>query len=516
MCIRDRIKDATHLWGKDTGITQKIIRKELADDKIRIAQIGLAGENLVRFANIVNELKHFNGRNGLGAVMGYKKLKAIAVRGNKKINVFDGERLKKIIKKFNTESKNNPMVENFRKFGTVRGVRGFYEAGCLPSYNWKTGVFKNGENITAENYFKTILKKNEGCYSCPVRCKRVVEVKDQEIQVDAKYGGPEYETVVSLGSICGIDDLRYIAKANELCNKYTMDTISTGMSIAFAMQCYEEGILSLEDTDNLELKFGNKKVLVSMVEKIAKREGIGDILAEGSLRASKKFRKGSERFIYVVKGQEIPMHDPRVKTGVGLQYALADYGADHIKAMHDPAFKDEMSWGLKELRGLGILKPVDPTDITFKKARLFKVLDFFWSLMGILGICIFFFGPATCIGTLEDIIEIIYDITGLKTTWYELMQVSERSINMARIFNLREGFSYKDDILPEIFHENFKEGPLKGTGAINKEDFYEAIKLRYALMGWDSETGIPLKGKLIELGLDWCSDINVKEAIHNL
>ncbi|PKP58658.1 aldehyde ferredoxin oxidoreductase [Candidatus Atribacteria bacterium HGW-Atribacteria-1] len=499
------IKDATHLWGKDTGETQKIIKEELTDDKIRIAQIGPAGENLVRFANIVNELKHFNGRNGLGAVMGSKKLKAIAVRGTKPIDLFNKEKIGQITQEITKRIMNNPLSRDLRELGTPAVVRGFYEAGCLPSYNWTTGYFKEGENLTAETLNKTILKGTKGCFACPIRCKRVVEVDEPGLKVDPLYGGPEYETIASLGSLCGISDLKYIAKANELCNKYTMDTISTGMVIAFAMQCYQEGILTKEDTDGIELTFGNKEALLTLIEKIAYREGLGDLLSQGSYFAAQKIGKGAEKFIHQVKGQEIPMHDPRLKTGVGLQYALSDYGADHMKAPHDTFFKDKDSIGIKEMKGLGILEPVSPTDLGEKKVALFKLWDIYWSLLDILGVCVFGYVPRT-LGTLDELLEIIRSTTGWKTTWFELMQVGERSINMARIFNYREGFTSQDDTLPEVFYHNFKGGPLDGQGAINKEDLQKALRLRYELMGWNPDTGIPTIAKLIELGLDWLID----------
>ena len=496
------IKEATHLWGKDTGTTQKIIKEELADEKIRIAQIGPAGENLVRFANIVNELAHFNGRNGLGAVMGSKKLKAIAVRGTKAIDLYDKEKVSQVTKEITKRVMENPLSRSLRESGTPGVIRPFYEAGCLPSYNWTTGYFKEGESLTAETYNKTILKRTEGCFACPIRCKRVAEVNEPDLKVDPAYGGPEYETIVAFGSICGISDLRFIAKANELCNKYTMDTISTGMVIAFAMQCYEEGLLTKEDTGGIELTFGNKEALLVLVEKIAHREGLGDLLSQGSYLVSQKIGKGSENFIHQVKRQEIPMHDPRVKTGVGLQYALSDNGADHMKAPHDPFFKDKDSVGVKEMKGLGILEPVSPTDIGEKKVALFKLLDIYWTVFDILGVCDFGYAPRS-VGTMEELLEIIRASTGWRTTWFELMKLGERSINMARIFNYREGFTSKDDTLPEVFYHNFKGGPLDGQGAINKKDFEKAIKLRYELMGWDSDSGIPTPAKLIELDLDW-------------
>jgi len=496
------IKDATHLWGKDTGTTQKIIKEELKDDKVRIAQIGPAGENLVHFANIVNELKHFNGRNGLGAVMGSKKLKAIAVRGTKPIELYNKERVSQTTKEITKRVMDNPLSRDLRELGTPAVVRGFYEAGCLPSYNWTTGYFKEGENLTAETYNKTILKGTKGCYACPIRCKRVAEVDEPNLKVDPAYGGPEYETIVSLGSLCGISNLKYIAKANELCNKYTMDTISTGMVIAFAMQCYKEGLLTKKDTGGIELTFGNKEAVLKMIEKIVHREGLGDLLSQGSYLAAQKIGKGSKKFIHQVKGQEIPMHDPRLKTGVGLQYALSDYGADHMKAAHDPFFKDKDSVGIKEMKGLGILEPVSHTDIGEKKVTLFKLLDIYWTVFDILGVCDFGYVPRS-VGTMEELLEIICAATGWRTTWFELMQVGERSINMARIFNYREGFTSKDDALPEVFYQDFTGGSLDGQGAINKKDFKKAIRLRYELMGWNPDTGIPTPAKLIELGLDW-------------
>ena len=496
------IKDATHLWGKDTGTAQRIIKEELTDDKIRIAQIGPAGENLVLFANIVNELKHFNGRNGLGAVMGSKKLKAIAVRGTKPTELYNKERVSKITKEITKRIMNNPLSRDLRELGTPAVVRGFYEAGCLPSYNWTTGYFKEGENLTAETYNKTILKSTKGCYACPIRCKRVAEVDEPNLKVDPAYGGPEYETIVALGSLCGISDLRYVAKANELCNRYTMDTISTGMTIAFAMQCYHEGLLTKKDTGGIELTFGNKEAVLKIIDKIAHREGLGDLLSQGSYLAAQKIGKGAEKFIHQVKRQEIPMHDPRVKTGVGLQYTLSDYGADHMKAAHDSFFKDKDSVGIKEMKGLGILEPVSPTDMGEKKVALFKLLDIYWTVFDILGICDFGYVPRS-VGTLDELLEIICATTGWRITWFELMQVGERSINMARIFNYREGFTSKDDTLPDVFYHNFKGGSLDGQGAINKKDFEKAIRLRYQLMGWNADTGIPNKAKLIELGLDW-------------
>jgi aldehyde:ferredoxin oxidoreductase len=494
-------KDATHLWGKETYQVDQVIKEELGDKNIRICQIGLAGENQVLYANIVNELTHFNGRNGLGAVMGSKRIKAIVVRGNNPVTLYDKERVKEISGNIARRVMENPLSRALREYGTPATVRGFYESGSLPSLNWTTGYFRDGESLTAEVYNKTILKGRDSCYACPIRCKRVVEFNNGEIEINPVYGGPEYETVVSLGSICGIADLPYVAKANELCNKWGIDTISAGMTIAFAMQCYEEGILNREDADDIDLHFGNKEALLILIEKIAKKEGFGKLLAQGSRILSHQIGRSSEKYLKEVKGQEVPMHDPRVKASLALQFAFSDYGADHMKAPHDPFFSSKDSIGLKEMSGLGILKPMDPTDLSYRKVALFKMLDIYWTIFDILGICDFGYVPRS-LGTMDELLAIIRATTGWKTTWYELMKLGERTINMARVYNIREGFTAKDDTLPEIFFSNFSDGPLKGKGALQRKDFEEAKRLRYELMEWNKE-GKPSRGKLIELDLDW-------------
>lgn len=263
--------------------------------------------------------------------------------------------------------------------------------------------------------------------------------------------------------------------------------------------------MTKKDTEGIELTFGNKKAILEIIEKITKKEGLGVILFKSIVFAAKEIGNGADKFIRQVKGQDVPMHDPRVKVGVGLQYALSDYGSDHMKVPHDPFFKDKDSVRIKEMDGLGILTPISPTDIGEKKVGLFKVLDIYWSLFDTLGVCDFGYVPRS-VGTLDELLEIIRSTTGWRTTWFELIKLVERSINMARVFNIREGFGSKDDNLPEIFYQNFKGGPLDGQGAINKEDFEKALKLRYELMCWNPDSGVPTPVKLIELNLDWLID----------
>lgn len=492
-----QIRDAQHLWGLETGQAQEAIRWELGDDKVRLAIIGTGGENLVRYACIINELKHANGRNGLGAVMGSKKLKAIVVRGSGNIPVAEPEKIPGIRKDIIAELKAYPLTQSLYELGTAGAVISLNAGGILPTRNFNYGELETAERISGEAMAETILKRREGCYACSIRCKRAVEVSSGEITVDPKYGGPEYETIASFGSLCQIDDLVLLAKAHELCNKYSIDSISTGCSIAFAMECYEKGLLTREDCDGLEVKFGNKDVILPLIDMIAQRRGIGDILAEGTHRAAKIIGRGAEDFALTVKRQELPMHDPRGKVAVGIGYALSETGADHMTAAHDPLFANK-GIVLDTIFPLGITKPVGERDLTWKKIRAFMYLKIWWSFSDMAGIC--HFGPVPRGGiSINNIIRLLKAVTGWDTSLWELMKAGERSINMARLFNLREGFTREDDILPKRLFTPLKKGRLKGV-AIPEDEFRAIISLYYAMMGWDEE-GVPGKGKLLELQL---------------
>lgn len=280
------LKDGSNVWGKVTGEAEKVIRKELGEDRIDIAQIGPGGENLVKYACIINMCNRANGRNGTGAVMGSKNLKAIAVKKRLGRQPVDKDRFKTLVGSVRERLANNEDMKDMGEHGTDVGLEAFSEEGFLPTKNWSTGWFPQGaNNITGTTMSETILKGRDTCYACAVRCKRVVEIPGK---VDPLYGGPEYETCAALGSYCGITKLETVAVGNQLCNMYGLDTISTGATIAFAMECFERGIIDKSHTDGLELKFGKDEVFPIIIEKIAKREGIGDLLAEGSYRAAKK------------------------------------------------------------------------------------------------------------------------------------------------------------------------------------------------------------------------------------
>lgn len=490
------IRDARTLWGKFSKETQEEIQKELGDERIRIASIGPAGEKLVKVACILNELKHANGRTGLGAVMGSKNLKAIAVRGKKRVEVADEESVKRLTK-WVKDTYEEPYF-SIGNLGTARVTVMLSEQGILPTLNFRHGSFDGAGAISGETMSKTILVRRGTCYGCFVRCKREVQVTEP-YSVDPVYGGPEYETIAAFGSMCGIDDLKAISWVNQLCNAYGLDTISTGGLIAFAMECYENGILKKGDTGGIDLRFGNVEAMIKMVEMIAKREGFGDILADGMSSAAEKFGKGADRFAMHVKGMPLPFHEPRGKTGVGLGYAVSPTGPDHMEIPHDPFWATEA--GIALLRPLGILEPVDVFDLGPKKVRLFIYLQQYWDLLNSLGICMFTAKPMGP-HTINEIVDYVKAVTGWETSLFDLLKVGERHANMARIFNLREGFTSKDDTLPDRLFNPMEGGTLKGK-KIDKEQFSKAIETYYQMMGWDPETGVPKKEKLAELDLDW-------------
>jgi len=502
------IRDADNLWGKTTGDTQRAIREELGDNLIRIAQIGPAGENLVRFACVVNELKFVNGRCGLGAVMGSKNLKAVAVRGHNEIQVKDPETLREFARFYRDHFKENADCLARYNLGTSNYYKNANLAGTLPTRNFHEGTFKT--EISGEKMHEMMVVGKEGCYACPNRCKRLVELKEP-YEIDPRYGGPEFESLAALSSVCKVDDLVAAAKGNELCNKYGLDTISTGATIAFAMECFENGIITKEETAGIELKFGNADAMLQLIELIAFRKGIGDILAEGVMRASKKIGKGSERYAMHVKGQELPMHEPRGKYGVALAYAVSPTGADHLQHEHDGCFDPGLtgyshkaeapSFFMEQSYPLGILEPVPSLDLGPKKVRLFTYLQHWWSLFNSLGLCIFTAAPVR-LYTASQIVHIIRAITGWDVTLWELMKLGERGTTMARSFNILQGLSKKDDYIPKRFFEPIEAGGFKGQ-KIPKEDFERALTLYYEMMGWDVNTGIPTKGKLEELDIGW-------------
>lgn len=505
--IRDgqvEIRDASRIWGLDTVDAQDAIREELGDRRIRVAAIGPAGERLVRYACILNEGKHANGRNGMGAVMGSKRLKAIAVRGTKPPKPFDPEEVHRLARWYAAEYLNNPTTRILYEAGTPGLLSGLQASGMLPTRNFRSGSFEGAESIGWDAYRQEIFAGPRGCFGCPIRCKREARVEGR-YTIDPRYGGPEYETLGAFGSACAVSDLRAIAKANEMCNRFGLDTISTGITIAFAMECFENGLLGIEELDGIELRFGNADAMLAMVERIARREGIGDLLAEGSARAAAQIGRGADRFAMQVKGQELPLHEPRGKPAVGLGYAVSDIGADHLLAVHDPGLQMRESAILKVMAPLGVLEPIDTLDLGPRKVRAFYYAESIFAFWKAAGVCNFGYAPRVAI-PFEKFISMARAVTGWDTDLFEISKVGERAINMSHAFNLREGIRRRDDRLPERFFEPLPDGRLQGT-ALSRQEYEEAVTLLYQMKGWDPTTGFPTRGKLAELDLDWVADL---------
>jgi aldehyde:ferredoxin oxidoreductase len=492
------LRDASHLWGKLSGEVHDTL-KEQTDKRARILQCGVAGEKGVRFANIVSELKHYNGRTGLGLVMASKQLKAIAVRGKGKLEPKNPEGLAQLQKWFREQYDRN--ADMLHKFGTSRNVVAFSTDGILPTRNFNEGSFEHAKVISGQYMAETILTDEGTCFACAIACKREVEVP--ELEVTPKYGGPEYETIAAGGSACGVGDIKVIAKFNQICGQYVMDTISTGMTIAFAMECFENGILTSADTEGVDLRFGNADALLKMTEKIARREGLGDILAEGTKRAAERIGKGAERFALHVKGQEIPMHEPRGKQGLSLAYATAPVGADHMRAPQDPAYEGFHPSGGHALEPLGLCEPLPRKELSPRKVRAFYYAQHWWSLASSLGICHLASAPLDILGV-TPAVNLTRALTGWDTSLWELFKVAERGQALARVFNCREGFTPKDDRLPARLHEAFASGPLQGI-RIDPGDFRRALRLYHQMEGWDPDTGWPTFAKLAELGIEWAA-----------
>ena len=471
-------RDATHLWGKITGEVQDAILAEVGDPRARVAQIGPAGENLVRFACIANELNEVAGRTGLGAVMGSKKLKAIAVRGKTAVKIADQKGLLAVAKWVSGTMDEKHRA--FHEFGTGAAMQGKSLEGGMPTLNYRLGSFDKTAQVDAIAVRDQMRVKMEACYACSVRCKKVVHIEKKEetareaheklyggkgkvgfdplgrYSVDPRYGGPEYESLAAMGVNLGLDDVVAITKSNEMCNYLAMDTVSLGSTLAWAMECFEKGLLTLEDTGGVPVKFHDADGVIRLVEMIAYREGkIGDLLAEGSARAAKKLGRGSEKFLTTVKGMEMAMHDPRHMPVMRASYLMAPTGGDHMR----------QSGNRNGVRNQ-------------------------------IGMCHFL--------AYEDdqMLTILNAVTGWNATQDEVVTTAHRGMALTRLFNLREGFTRADDRLPVRFSE-----ALPKHAGLTREQQDKIVSDYYVEYGWDPATGVPTPETIKKLEIE-------QDAVH--
>ena len=480
------LRNAENLWGKGVKEATGVIKDSLGKH-FNISCIGVAGENLVKYAAIMNDVHRALGRCGMGAVMGSKHLKAIAVAGSNKISIADEEAFKKATKTANDFISESLLKMTLEVYGTNMVLDLVNIKGGLPTRNWQSGSCTYADNINGPAINEKILTGKKACFSCPIACGRLSEVKSGKYA--CKGEGPEYESVGAFGPMCDVDDLEAITYAHLLCNEYGLDTISAGSTIAFAMECYEKGILTKADTDGIELSFGDADVMIELIHKISKREGIGDLLAEGTKRAAEKLGHGSDRFAMHVKGLELPAYDCRAAKITGLGFATANRGGDHITAyVQGPTFL-EIPFLIVEESTLENAMVENPAE-----ARVVKDMEDTLTVFDSLGCCKFM-GMALMA---EDIVPIIAGATGWDFDESELRQSGERIFNLARAFNVREGCTRADDTLPKrLLEEPLSDGPAQGQVV----DLAPLLDAYYEFRGWDKTTGRPSDAKLKELAL---------------
>jgi aldehyde:ferredoxin oxidoreductase len=498
------LRDAAHLWGKITGEVEKTIREELGDPKVQVAQIGPAGEKLTRFAAIMNMCNRANGRTGMGAVMGSKNLKAIAVRGHQKIKTADPAAITKLARLAPKRVIDIPDMKGLQDFGTASVLNYQNVSGGLPTRNYTSGTFEQAEDLSGETMAETILKQNDTCYACVVRCKRVVETEYKNNHFDPLYGGPEYETLGTMGSYCGIGDINAVSIAHQICDQYGLDTIACGATIAFAMDCFEHGYLTLKDTGGIDLRFGNTDAMLAMVEMIAKRVGLGDLLANGSAYAAKKIGHGAEDLVIAVKNHELPAHMPQVKRSLALIYAVNPFGADHQSSEHDPGYTpDTASYNRERMAEVGLTNPMSDRVLDREKVKMALTTEINYCFMDTAVLCQFVYGPAWQVYGPKDEAELLRATTGWNWTVADVQKTGERRLNMMRAFNAREGAGREQDTLPKrIFDEPLKGGASDGL-TVTRQELEDALDIYYEMCGWDVATGKPTLAKLEELGLGW-------------
>lgn len=467
------LKDAQALWGKTIPETNKILKEELGGDhSLKIACIGPGGEKLNRMACITAELYREFGRGGGGAVMGAKNLKAIVVRGTQDVNVASPGKLANYVKELYKEFKAHPKVYARRWYGSVEMLEGINKLGFWSTKNFSEGYFAPGEEMVGPKMREKIVVGDGSCYSCPIACGKISQVNS------AKYGkilieGPEFETVGLLGPNCGISDWETILKATQILDHNGIDTISAGAVLSFAMEAFEKGIITEKDTDGIDLRFGNGDGLIAMLEKMVKREGLGDLLAEGVKLASEKL--GAPELAVHSKGAAPATYDPRGCKGMALTYATSSKGAHH---MYSPTMGVELAGDRFAEKG---------------KANLVRDIQMQMAVVDSLGYC----STMRFVYTVDKQVDLFNLATGLNYSKQELLEVGERILNLERLFNVREGFSRKDDTLPKRFlEEAMKEGPSQGQTI----DLQSMLDEYYQAMGW-SEDGIPREETIKRLGL---------------
>mgnify|MGYP000574252703 CR=1 FL=1 len=479
------IHKATDIWGKTTASTDEILKEK--HNGVRVSCIGPAGEKLIPFSCVINDKNRAAGRPGFGAVMGSKNLKAIAISGSKNKPLFNGEKFQNLKSKFAEHLLEDPVMGGFGKMGTPGNVEPLNETGMLPTKNFKKGVFDGADRISGEKLEETLLSGRGTCQACPVRCKRVCEGEFSGDSIKKEHGGPEYETIAAFGSLCLNDDISSIALANQKCNQYGLDTISTGNVLAFAMEATEKGLL------DPGINWGDSEDIVQAIDNIVSKDGVGKLLSQGLESLAKEI--GGEEFAVHVKGMEVPLHEPRAKKGLGLSYATSPRGAAHMETVHDTDFQADNTTPF-----INNKNEVE-SESWENKVELCKIYEDMVSYANSLIICAF-----NSWARIHDdfyafslINNLLNSVTGKEVDLEEMLEIGERNYAIRKIVTAKDGYTMKDDDLPERLKKPLKNGLYEGE-KIPDTQLKSAIKGYYEKRGFD-EYG-PTDNKLRSLGLD--------------
>ena len=481
-----RIHDAQNLWGLATAETERILEDKYRG--ARVTSIGQAGEKLIPFSCIINDRNRSAGRPGFGAVMGSKKLKAIVVKGSQQKEIFKKEEFTRLRRKFSNELLKDPKMGDWGKLGTTGTVTALNELGILPTKNFQEGEFEAADKTGGEELERTILTRRDTCPGCPVRCKRVCKGTFMGEEILEEYGGPEYETMAAFGSLCLNSSLPGITLLNQKCNQYGLDTISTGNLIAFAMEATERGLLKPG------IKWGDAEAMVRLVDEMIEGKGLGHYLAKGLVAVAKEI--GGEEFAVHIKGQEVPLHEPRGKKSMGISYATSPRGATHMETVHDSQFEVDNS-----TPDIGVKVGV-PGASWKNKPGYCKIYEDLCSFSNSLIICAFtssirierggFYAP----GMVRELVNLL---TGMNIDAQEMLRIGERNYVIRRLMTAKDGYTTDDDDLPQRLKEPLKKGVLDGE-EIPDETLREMISEYYRLRGFNKYG--PTDRKLAELGLE--------------
>jgi aldehyde:ferredoxin oxidoreductase len=501
------IRDARHLWGKGTRDTDRLIKEEIGDEEIQIAAIGPGGENRVLFACIMVSLYNSASRGGVGAVMGSKNLKAVAVRGHGGLRVAQGEAYFDLATRMRQELAEDAGTESLYKWGTSGSLSGLNEMGMLAAYNFSQVTIEGAEKLSGQHLVgEGYLTGRESCFSCSTACHRYVRSKSKRYG-DVDDSGPELETVLSLGSECGIVETEAVLKANQLCNDYGLDTISTGHVVSWAMECYEKGLLDSHQADNLEFRFGNAEAQLELIRRIAFREGkLGNSLANGIKKAAEEVGSDSWKWAIQAKGLEQSAVDTRAAKSYALAFAVNPRGPDHLmtETYAEFGFTEESRALIKKITGDE--RYANPT-LLDKRAEIVRWHEDCYAASEALGFCVFTSTAAFAVNP-ENMAQLFGYALGLEFSEEELMLGGRRMVTAERCFNVREGARREDDTLPwRMMNEPVPEGPNQGM-VTDREMLDRLLDQYYELHGWDPETGIPRQDTLEELGLwELCGDL---------